>query len=56
MLVLDSADGPAPLADLLIAVFREASRYTTDPDEVARIATEVTIRLLREAQTAGGDC
>lgn len=56
MLVLDSADRPASLAELLIAVFEEASRCSTDPDEVARIATEATIRLLREAQGPGGDC
>lgn len=56
MLVLDSADGPVSLADLMIAVFEQSSRCSSDPDEVARIATEVTIRLLREAQAADGDC
>lgn len=56
MLVLDAADGEASLARFLRAVFEEASRCSEDPDEVARIATEATIRLLREAQESGGDC
>jgi hypothetical protein len=56
MLVLDSAGLPAELAELLIAVFEQASQCSSDPDEVARIATEATIRLLDEAKRAGGDC
>ena len=55
-LVLDSLGGSAELAELLIAVFEQASQLSQDPDEVARIATEATIRLLRDAKSSGGDC
>ena len=55
-LVLDSVGGSPELADLLIAVFEQASQLSQDPDEVARIATEATIRLLRDAKSSGGDC
>ena len=54
--VLDSSRRTAPFGELLVAVFDEASRYSTDPDEVARMATEVVMRLLRRAQRAGRDC
>lgn len=55
-LVLDSAERAAPLGDLLIDVFDEASRYSTDPDVVARIAIEVVLRLLRGDHLPGRDC
>ena len=56
MLVLESAGVPAELAELLIAVFEQASECSKDPDEVARIATQTTIRLLEQSPSAGGDC
>ena len=56
MLVLESAGVPADLAELLIAVFEQASQCSDDPDEVARIATRATIRLLEQSRSTGGDC
>jgi hypothetical protein len=37
------------LGDLIVAVFDEAQRYTTDPREVGRRATEAVARLLRHS-------
>ena len=54
--VLNSSRRTAPFGELLLAVFDEASRYSNDPDEVARMATEVVVRMLRRAQLAGRDC
>ena len=39
----------APLGELVVAAFKEAARYSTDPDEVSRLATKVVMRIVRRA-------
>jgi len=39
----------ARLGDLVVAAFKEAARYSTDPDEVSRLATRVVMRIVRRA-------
>lgn len=56
MSVLDAEGVPTELAELLISMFEQASRFSNDPDEVARMATEATIRLLEQSRSRGGDC
>jgi hypothetical protein len=56
MSVLDAEGVPKGLSELLISMFEQASRFSDDPDEVARIATEATIRLLEQSRSVGGDC
>jgi hypothetical protein len=42
----------ASLGQLVAAAFDEASRYSTDPDEVARLATEVVAQLRKRSRAA----
>lgn len=43
------AQKTAPFGELLVTVFDEAARYSTDPAEISRMATEVVARMLRRA-------
>lgn len=45
-----SACGTAQLGDLIAAVFDEAARYSTDPKQVARLATRAVQHLLRHSR------
>ena len=40
----------AQLGELVVAVFDEAARYGTDPEEVSRIATRAVMHMLRRAR------
>ena len=40
----------ARLGDLIAAAFDEAARYTTDPREVSRLATQAVRHLVRHAR------
>jgi hypothetical protein len=40
----------AELGELVVAVFDQAARYSTDPRVVSRLATQVVRRMLRGAQ------
>jgi len=40
----------APLGELVVAAFDEAARYSTDPREVSRLATQAVQHMLRRAQ------
>jgi hypothetical protein len=40
----------AQLGDLVVAVFDEAARYSTDPRDVSRLATQAVGHMLRRAQ------
>jgi hypothetical protein len=40
----------APLGELVVAAFDEAARYSADPLEVSRLATQAVGRMLRGAQ------
>lgn len=42
----------ATLGDLIAAVFDEAARFSVDPMEVSRLATQAVWRLLRRAGRA----
>lgn len=42
----------APFGELLVAVFDEASRYSTDPEEISRMTRDVVARILRRATPA----
>jgi hypothetical protein len=37
----------APLGELVVAVFDKAARYSSDPREVSRLATQAIMELLR---------
>ena len=39
----------AQLGELVVAAFKEAARYSTDPDEVSRLATKVVMRIVQRA-------
>jgi hypothetical protein len=39
----------AELGDLVVAVFDNAARYSTDPREVSRLATLAVMKMLRRA-------
>jgi hypothetical protein len=39
----------AQLGELVVAAFKEAARYSTDPDEVSRLATRAVMRIVRRA-------
>jgi hypothetical protein len=39
-----------PLGELILAVFDRAATYSTDPREVARLATQAVARMLGRAQ------
>ena len=41
--------GTAPLGDLVAAAFDEAARYSADPREVSRLATQAVRRMVRRA-------
>jgi hypothetical protein len=45
----------AQLGELVVAVFDEAARYGTDPEEVSRIATRAVMHMLRRARGRHGD-
>lgn len=47
--VRHTAQKTAPFGELLVAVFDEAACYSTDPEEISRMATEVVTRMLRRA-------
>ena len=49
MFLRHSPKKSAPLGELLVAVFDEAARYSTDPEEISRMANEVVARMLRRA-------
>jgi len=40
----------APLGDLIVAAFDSAARYSRDPREVSRLATQAIDHMLRGAQ------
>ena len=40
----------APLGELIVAVFDNAARYSTDPREVSRLATEAVMNILGRAR------
>jgi hypothetical protein len=42
----------AQLGDLVAAAFDEAARYSTDPREVSRLATQAVTDMLRRARRA----
>lgn len=44
------ACGTAQLGDVIAAVFDEAARYSTDPKQVARLATRAVQHLLRHSR------
>lgn len=39
----------ARLGDVVVAIYDEAARYSTDPQEVSRLATQAVARVLRLA-------
>ena len=41
----------ARLGDLIVAVFDEAARYSTDPREISRLATRAVRQLMRAPRT-----
>ncbi len=41
--------GAARLGDLVVAAFDEAARYSADPREVSRLATQAVRQLMRRA-------
>ena len=53
-IVTTSARGTAQLGDLIAAVFDEAARYSTDPKQVARLATRAVQHLLRHSRIRSG--
>jgi hypothetical protein len=40
----------APLGELVVAAFDGAARYSTDPREVSRLATQALARMLRRGR------
>jgi hypothetical protein len=40
----------AQLGELVVAAFDEAARYSTDPREVSRLATQAVAHMLRRAR------
>lgn len=45
-----SAHMTAPLGELVVAVYDEAARYSTDPGEVSRLATRTVARMVRRSR------
>ncbi len=45
-----STHGTARLGDLVAAAFDEAARYSADPREVSRLATQAVRHLMRRAE------
>ncbi len=39
----------AQLGELVVAAFDQAARYSTDPEEVSRLATTAVMHILRRA-------
>ena len=39
----------AEIGELVVAAFDRAARYSTDPDEVSRLATTAVMHILRHA-------
>ena len=50
-----SAYGTVQLGDLIAAVFDEAARCSTDPKQVARLATRAVQHLLRHSRIRSRD-
>jgi hypothetical protein len=48
-LVMRRTHGTAQLGDLIAAAFDEAARYSADPREVSRLATQAVRHLMRRA-------
>ena len=48
-LVKRRKNGTARLGDLIVAAFDEAARYSADPREVSRLATQAVRYLMRRA-------
>ena len=44
----------AQVGELVEAVFDQAARYATDPEEVSRLATRAVINMLLRGRRAGG--
>jgi hypothetical protein len=42
----------AELGDLIVAAFDKAAQYSTDPQEVTRLATKAVVHMLRRARRA----
>lgn len=47
-----SAHMTAPLGELVVAVYDEAARYSADPREVSRLATQTVARMVRRSRRA----